>query len=123
MGSKKNKNLIIFGGENGKAYRGNTKYLFEEITKIENLQSVWIAKNKETIKQIRDQNQQAYYHRSLKGMVLQLRASTAVHSHSIHDDFNKVLLGGVTSINTWHGVGLKKGLGSKVSNIYLPCIT
>ncbi|MBM7841173.1 CDP-glycerol glycerophosphotransferase (TagB/SpsB family) [Alkalihalobacillus xiaoxiensis] len=104
----KNKNLIIFGGENGKAYRGNTKYLFEEITKIENLQSVWITKNKETIKQIRDQNQQAYYHRSLKGMVLQLRASTAVHSHSIHDDFNKVLLGGVTSINTWHGVGLKK---------------
>lgn len=109
----KDKNLLIFGGENGKAFRGNTRYLFEEITKSKELKSIWITKNKNTVQLIKSQNYKAYYHRSLKGMYIQLRANTAVHSHSIHDDFNKVLLGGVTSINTWHGVGLKKVWGAR----------
>ncbi|WP_062351672.1 CDP-glycerol glycerophosphotransferase family protein [Bacillus kwashiorkori] len=111
----KQKNLIVFGGENGQGFRGNTKYIFLEMAKDENLRCVWIAKNSAVVKQIRELGFESYHCSSRKGQWLQLRAKIVIHSHSINDDFNKSLLGGAISYLTWHGVGLKKVWGANKS--------
>jgi CDP-glycerol glycerophosphotransferase (TagB/SpsB family) len=76
------------------------------------IRCVWISKENAVVSDIRNRGYEAYKHQSLKGIYFQLRAKLAIHSHSINDDFNKVLLGGAISYNTWHGVGLKKVWGA-----------
>ncbi|MFS0750359.1 CDP-glycerol glycerophosphotransferase family protein [Oceanobacillus sp. 1P07AA] len=108
----KSKNLIVFGGESGNGFRGNTKYLFLEMNKNDSLQCVWISKNQRVVNEINSLGYQAYKHHSIKGIINQLRAKVIVHSHSINDDFSKTFVGGAISYNTWHGVGLKKVWGA-----------
>ncbi|WP_026907628.1 CDP-glycerol glycerophosphotransferase family protein [Paucisalibacillus globulus] len=108
-------NLVVFGGESGQGFRGNTKYLFIEMNKGDNIKCVWITKNNQVMKQIHSLGYEAHRHHSLKGFIYQLRARLIVHSHSINDDFEKALLGGAISYNTWHGVGLKKVWGANKS--------
>ncbi|MBO0991467.1 CDP-glycerol glycerophosphotransferase family protein [Bacillus sp. SD088] len=108
----KKRNLVVFGGENGKGFRGNTKYLFLEIAKDPQLNCVWISKSDQVVTQLTKQGYQAYKHNSPKGIYYQLRAKLVIHSHSINDDFSKPFLGGAISYNTWHGVGLKKVWGA-----------
>ena len=99
--------IIVFGGECGRYFGGNPKYLFIESNKNPHVRNIWITKSKPVVNQVRELGFQCFYYRSLRGMYYQLRAQTCIHSHSITDDFNRVLLGNATVINTWHGVGLK----------------
>lgn len=108
----KSDNLVVFGGESGKGFRGNTKYLFLEMAKNPQLKCVWISRNSIVIETLKKRGYTAYKHHSLKGIYYQLRARLVVHSHSINDDFSKPFLGGAISYNTWHGVGLKKVWGA-----------
>lgn len=107
----RSKRIIVFGSENGKGFRGNPKYLFLKFNKSK-FRLIWILKNKQAVKDMRIAGYECYSHTSIKGMYYQIRAKYLIHSHSIHDDFNKVLVSGATSINTWHGVGLKKVWGA-----------
>lgn len=111
----KSKKLIVFGGENGQGFRGNTKYLFLEMTQNTALECVWISKNNQVVAKLTSKGYTAYKHLSFKGALAQLRAKLVIHSHSINDDFSKVFLGGAISFNTWHGVGLKKVWGANKS--------
>lgn len=108
----KKKDLVVFGGEHGKGFRGNTKYLFLEMNKDPRVTCVWISKDDKIIAQIRALGYDAYKHHSVKGVLYALRAKLIVHSHSTNDDFSKVFMGGAISFNTWHGVGLKKVWGA-----------
>lgn len=108
----KSRKLIVFGGEGGNGFRGNTKYLFLEMAKDSRLRCVWITRNPKVASHLQGMGYEAYTHNSGKGILYQLRAYFVIHSHSINDDFNKALLGGAISYNTWHGVGLKKVWGA-----------
>ncbi|GIN85016.1 teichoic acid biosynthesis protein F [Heyndrickxia sporothermodurans] len=108
----KSTNLVVFGAENGRGFRGNPKYLFLEMEKNPELKCVWISKDSNTVLELTNKGYLAFKHNSLKGILYQVRAKLVIHSHSINDDFYKVLLGGAISYNTWHGVGLKKVWGA-----------
>ncbi|WP_188454986.1 CDP-glycerol glycerophosphotransferase family protein [Virgibacillus oceani] len=108
----KSRNLVVFGGESGQGFRGNTKYIFLEMVKNPNLKCVWISKNNSVISELTQRGFTAYKHHSWKGITAQLRAKLVIHSHSINDDFSKSFLGGAISYSTWHGVGLKKVWGA-----------
>ncbi|MBL5802213.1 CDP-glycerol glycerophosphotransferase family protein [Heyndrickxia sporothermodurans] len=108
----KTKNLVVFGAENGRGFRGNPKYLFLEMVKNPELTCVWISKDPNVVSELTEKGYLAFKYKSLKGILYQLRAKLVIHSHSINDDFYKVLLGGAISYNTWHGVGLKKVWGA-----------
>lgn len=108
----KSKNLIVFGGENGQGFRGNTKYLFLAMEQNPAIECIWISKNDQVASELSNKGYIAYKHLSFKGIVAQLRAKLVIHSHSINDDFSKTFLGGAISYNTWHGVGLKKVWGA-----------
>lgn len=113
----KKKNLVIFGGEAGRGFRGNPKYLFIEMCKQDNLVCIWISKNKKVVNYIRSLGYSSHYAKSVQGIWAQLRARLLIHSHSIHEDFIRVLVGGAISINTWHGVGLKKVWGARKDSL------
>ncbi|WP_245838662.1 CDP-glycerol glycerophosphotransferase family protein [Marininema halotolerans] len=104
--------VVVFGAEAGQGFRGNPKYLYLEAKQDHRIRCIWVLKNQAAIKRMNDEGMECYSVHSLKGIYFQLRAKTFIHSHSIHDDFNRFLLGGATSINTWHGVGLKKVWGA-----------
>lgn len=108
----RNKNIVVFAAEGGSGFRGNPKYLFLKAIKEERLRCMWILKNRKAVQHVRNMGYECYHYQSLKGIYFQVRAKTFIHSHSPHDDFNRYLLGGATSINTWHGVGLKKVWGA-----------
>ncbi|MFC5465620.1 CDP-glycerol glycerophosphotransferase family protein [Lederbergia graminis] len=108
----KSRKLVVFGGENGLGFRGNTKYIFLEMVKNPDYRCVWISKNNRVITMLRKQGYEAYKHHSLKGIICQVRAKLVIHSHSINDDFSKAFVGGAISYLTWHGVGLKKVWGA-----------
>lgn len=107
----RNNKVIVFGSQNGKDIGDNPKFIYNEMKKKTSYKFIWILKNKSNVLKNMQEGYECYYYKSLKGIYYQLRAKTFIHSHSINDDFLRVLLGGATSINTWHGVGLKKVWG------------
>lgn len=108
----RSKKIIIWGSEAGRDFLGNPKYLFIKANEDQSIRNIWITKNKKILNALRNRGYSVHYYKSLKGVYYQLRAKIAVMSHSINDDFWGLLLGGVISINTWHGVGLKKVWGA-----------
>ncbi|MDR1616651.1 MAG: CDP-glycerol glycerophosphotransferase family protein [Syntrophomonadaceae bacterium] len=103
----KRKNLIVFGADAGNGFAGNSKYLFLEALKHPEIQAVWITKNRDTLNVLREKGYEAYMAKSRKGFWMQLRAATAIMTHSIKDDFWFLCMAGAVSVNLWHGVGLK----------------
>lgn len=108
----RNGKIVVFGAESGRGYRGNPKYLFLRMRQDPRIRCIWILKDRSAVEQLRGMGHESYYYHSLRGIYFQLRAKVFIHSHSIHDDFNRYLLGGAVSVNTWHGVGLKKVWGA-----------
>lgn len=102
------KDLVVFGADNGSAFAGNPKYLFQEAQKHPSIRPVWITKNSEVCQRMMEHGYAVYMSSSWKGIWTQLRAGILIHSHSIIEDFCYLFVGGATSINCWHGVGLKR---------------
>lgn len=113
----RSKKIMLFGGEQGKSFDGNTKYLFLEAAKVPGLRPVWICKSGKLAKKIRAMGYEAYTSRSSKGIWLQLRAKTIVLSSSLKEDFFFIPLYGATSVNLWHGVGLKRSWFRNMNSI------
>ncbi|OPJ65057.1 CDP-glycerol glycerophosphotransferase family protein [Clostridium oryzae] len=110
--SIRDKNMIVFGSQNGTDIGDNPKFLYNEIKKRAIYRLIWILKDKENVRKNQSLGYECYYHKSLKGIYYQLKAKYFIHSHSINNDFANMFLGGATSILTWHGVGLKKAWGA-----------
>ena len=100
--------LVIFGGDNGAGFSGNPKYLFLEFLKHPEVRSVWITKSREVYDKCKALGYPVEMAGSRRGIWTQLRAKTVILSYSIKEDFNALFLAGATSINLWHGVGLKR---------------
>lgn len=100
--------IMIFGAEAGENFAGNPKYIFLEAQKDPDIRNIWITKNNEIVQEMRNKGYECYHANSLQGVFFQLRAYVAVMSHSIKQDFNGYCLGSATTVNTWHGVGLKR---------------
>ncbi len=107
----KNQNLWIFGAWYGQKYSDNPKAFFEYIqaNHSDKTKVIWIAKNKETIHQIRQNGHIALHEKSLSGIWNQMRAGKAIVCQSLHDDLFSPAIGNSTPvIQLWHGIPLKK---------------
>ena len=102
----RDKKLIAFGSEFG--FCGNPKYLLEALGKYPVYRGVWIAKDRDVYDRVKKAGYEVCMCDSREGRRVQLRAATLIHSHTIKDDFNYLLVGGATAVNVWHGVGLKR---------------
>lgn len=102
----RDKSLVVFGSDFG--FSGNPKYLYLELLKHPDYRAVWITKDQSVYDLIKKHGYEVYMCDSREGRRMQMRAATLVHSHSVKEDFDYHLVGGAVSVNTWHGVGLKR---------------
>lgn len=123
--SPRDKNIWVFGSGDGERFADNPKYLFlySANKKIDNQPKViWISKNKNIVKKLKEKNYQSYHYRSLKGIYYLLKAKYFITDTSSFA-LNYWLSGRAKIINLWHGIPLKKigydakkGKGSKCYN-------
>lgn len=113
MLSCRNKNLMLFGAWFGQKYDDSSKILFEHISKNHpETKAVWITLNKDVLHQVESKGFLACYGRSAKAVWLALRAKFFVGVTLIHGEdggaLTSMFMGGMTFINLWHGIPLKK---------------
>lgn len=107
MLSPRSKKIVVFGAWLGDKFADNAKILFLEAQEDRELTTVWITRNPEVVEEVRGAGYKAYDWCSIQGIWYQLRAGYAVMTNGI-SDFKHAFLGGVTFINLWHGIPLKK---------------
>jgi CDP-glycerol glycerophosphotransferase (TagB/SpsB family) len=108
----RNKNKWVFGAWKGSSYSDNPRYLFEYINKNNpNQKAVWIAKNKDLVRKVRNLGYKSYYAYSLLGIWHQLSAKNIVvcTDHKSLNDLVAIFINKKARlIQLWHGIGLKK---------------
>ncbi|MEH6625337.1 MAG: CDP-glycerol glycerophosphotransferase family protein [Motiliproteus sp.] len=106
----KSKNIWVFGAWYGEKYSDNSKAFFEYVNNSnKDEKAIWISKNIEIVKNIRNQGYRAYHYKTLPGIWYQLISSTAFVCQAIQDDLYAPSIGKKTIvINLWHGIPLKK---------------
>jgi CDP-glycerol glycerophosphotransferase len=98
----KRKSLLLFSSWQGKFYRGNTRFLFEYVTKERSdLDAVWMCKTDELYNSLTAQGIKAARTYSLIGIYLTLRAKYYFVTHGILD-MNEVFSGGGLLVNLDH---------------------
>ena len=109
----RDRRTIIFGAWWGNKYDDNSKYLFEYVVKNRpDLNAVWLSDNDNVVKEIIKKGYPAYHSKSLKAILLALRARYSIIVTSWYGgDYGFIVnwfLGGAVFIDLWHGVPLKK---------------
>ncbi|WJJ97093.1 CDP-glycerol glycerophosphotransferase family protein [Algibacter luteus] len=105
----KKKNLAVIGSSLGNHFADNSKYYYIEYYSKErnDLNLVWITKNRNLVKELKLKGLPAEFLYSIKGFYTALRAQKAYLSHQLQD-INGPLIGGATIIQFWHGMPLRK---------------
>jgi len=105
---KIDKDLLIFGGNLGKAFLGNTKYLFLYFNKYSNYKCLWISRSKEIVKHLQEQGFNSLYAFSLKAF-FKLRSARCIFiTHGEGDILPIKYSPNTTIILAWHGSPIKK---------------
>lgn len=105
----RSKKIYLFGSSFGNRFADNPKYLYLYAAqhKKDTVRPIWISHKKDIVDMLRDNNYEAYYYKSLKGIWYCFRAK-----YYIFDNYSKDisfwLSGGAKKINLWHGTGNKK---------------
>ena len=107
MFGKRDKNLWIFGSWFGDKFADNSKYLFLEASKLENIRSVWVSRNIQIVNELRQKKYEAYIVDSEEAICLQKKAKFFFVSTGVEDCYFSAI-GNAVVINLWHGVPLKK---------------
>ena len=101
----RNPNKAVFGSYK-ELFSDNSKYLYKHWQQ-QFIRCIWISANRDVIKQLNGNKQEAYYRWSLLGIYHALTAKYYFYNSYI-GDINQWLAGGATKINLWHGSPMKK---------------
>ena len=113
----KNKKKWVFGCSSGLYYKDNSKYFFEFSSNKKNVKAIWITKNKEVIKKIRQMGYECYHFYSMIGVFHAITAGLIFISYSYSDVsfFCYIFPKKSKIINLWHGVAPKKMRQDQIS--------
>ncbi|WP_022766617.1 CDP-glycerol glycerophosphotransferase family protein [Butyrivibrio sp. XPD2006] len=103
----KDKRLVLFGAWFGQRYADNTKYLYEFCLNKKDIKPIWFTKNYDVYRNLISQGKPAVYSKSLKGILVQMRAAMLVSTVD-YGDFNIYLLSGCMIFDQGHGVAIKR---------------
>ena len=99
-------NLWLFGHRDG-VFGGNSRGLFLWLSiHRPDIRAVWIADSEAVIRLLTENGFEAVQRRSIRGVLLALRARVFVFCHGL-PDVNSYLSGGAFLANLWHGIGIK----------------
>lgn len=102
----KKKKLVLFTSWFGMKYIDNTKYVYEYLLEHSDYLAVWMTKDKNIYKQLKQEGKPVELFNSLKGVLLQIRAQ-AVFSTVQFSDYNPILLTNCLFIDLGHGHPIK----------------
>ena len=111
--NRRDNKVIIFGAWFGNKYDDNPKYMFEYVCAFRrDLEAYWITPNVDVFNKIKKLGLPVLLSSSEKAKKIAKKAKYLVVSNNIVGgecgyELSKYL-GGITMINTWHGVPLKK---------------
>lgn len=117
--SQRDKRYMIFGAWWGNKFDDNSKYLYEYIIKERpDLNAYWITPNKEVYNLVSQMGYPVLLSDSKEAKMISLKAKYLITVTSIKDigDCLEPYIGGITHINLWHGVPLKKILFDDIYN-------
>ena len=104
--SPRSANKAVFGSYK-ETFSDNSKCLYKHWQQQNVIRCIWISANREIIQQLNDNQQEAYYRWSMKGIYHALTAKYYFYNSYI-GDINQWLAGGATKVNLWHGTPMKK---------------
>ncbi len=100
--------LIIMGAYGGNTYLGNTRTLFEFLSKHSNYRVVWMAKSKTLVKELKKNGYNAIYSLNINAIRLLRKAKFIFITQGIYDLLPIEISPDTTVIQTWHGTPIKK---------------
>lgn len=104
-----NENLLVFGSNNGKAFSGNSKYLFLYLNQNSNYQCIWITGNQKVLKDLKKNNYQVISTKSLFKTIKILKAAKCVFiTHGFGDILMIDFSPKTDLIRLEHGIVLKE---------------
>ena len=112
----------LFGSNMG--FAGNAKYLFIYLNEHpdEGIRPLWIAKNRQELKQMKAMGLEAFRRWSAKGTYHALTSKYYLYN-SYATDLHTVAMGRAVKVNLWHGVGIKTSNTPSPSGHYAMCYT
>ncbi|MFX1311089.1 MAG: CDP-glycerol glycerophosphotransferase family protein [Promethearchaeota archaeon] len=117
--NKVNENLIVFGSNNGKAFSGNSKYLFLYLNQNSNYQCIWFTTSRKVLNDLRNKN---YHVISVKNLIKAIKTLKAAKYIFITHGLGDILMIDFSPqtqlIRLSHGIGIKN-LKEKFSNFFL----
>ncbi len=103
----RNKKLWLFGAWFGQRYSDNSRAFFEYVNKKHpEIKTVWVSRNKDVIKKLHMEGQNACSSTSLKFALYAIRAGKVFTSTG--GEFSLYFLRGAEHYALWHGMPLKK---------------
>lgn len=105
----RNKNIWLFGSTFGKRFADNPRYFYLYLNQCKKakIRAIWISHDKKIIKFLNNNDYEAYYYLSVKGIWYCLRGKVYIFDN-YSKDINFWTSGGAMKVNLWHGVGNKK---------------
>ena len=107
----KDDKIWAFGATRGKAYGGNSRYLYEYLYENEkSIRPVWLTKNIDIVRELRNMNKECYHFYSFQGLRMMMRASIAcITNGGLFGDIPYCAMSSKTKlIQLWHGSPIKK---------------
>lgn len=102
----KKKQLVLFTAWRGEKYIDNTRYVYEYLLANSSYRVVWMTNNIRIFKELKSENKPVCMFKSLRGVILQIRAE-AVFSTIQFADYNCWLLSRCKYIDLGHGHPIK----------------
>lgn len=113
-------NLLVFGSTNGQSFAGNSKVLFQYLTKHSNYHCVWITASEKVFNDLTRQNYQVVLNKNLIGTIRILKAAKYIFiTHGFGDIFFIDFSSNTKLIHLGHGISFKKG-GHDLKDSFMP---
>ena len=100
-------NLIIFGGNHGKYFGGNTKYLYLYLKETTDYKLFWMSKSLNLNKKLEKQGIKTIYAYSLKAIKMLRKARAVFVTHGTTDILPIKFSPRTVHVQTWHGGDIK----------------
>ncbi|MFX1408971.1 MAG: CDP-glycerol glycerophosphotransferase family protein, partial [Promethearchaeota archaeon] len=102
-------NLLVFGSTNGKAFSGNSKYLFLHLTQHSSYHCIWVTSSKEVLENLRNRRFNVVSNRNFFKTIKILKAAKFIFiTHGFSDILMVDLSPKTQLIRLDHGIVLKK---------------
>jgi CDP-glycerol glycerophosphotransferase len=102
------KKLIILGGSSGKAFIGNTKYLYHYLKENSDYKLFYFVKSRDLEKKLKHIGINCVYAYTLKAIKILRKCRYVFVTHGLTDVLPIRFSANTTFIDTWHGTLMKK---------------